>query len=150
MITGSLMINKLTSESRTLYMISINSINHSFVFLRFEFTADVHLSRRITLAGAGVPASNAAPIKIFLGWKNANEVLRQLEIENMNVDTNYLQTECAKEGFCYSVYKPREEKKSRKYAHSLYEDVQRGRPGVGIYTSKVMEVMPLVMYRQDI
>ena len=74
--------------------------------------------------------ATSIPLRIFLGWRNSNEMLKQLEVENMNIDTNYLQTECSKEGFAYSCFKPREEKQNRKFVHATYDNVWNNRPGV--------------------
>ena len=67
---------------------------------------------------------------LFLGWRNSSEIFRQLEIQNMEMSTGYLQRECAREGFAMGTYKTMEEKKNQKFTHSLYEDVIRCRPGV--------------------
>ena len=101
----------------------INQIDQTY--LRMTFEAQCQFSKDIT--GAANAIGHTA---FFLGWKNANECLKQLEVDNMNIETNYLQTECAKEGFCYSTYKPREEKQSRKYVHSRFDDVVNCRDGV--------------------
>ena len=113
---------------------SLHDINQiSQTYLRMTFEAVVNVDTNLAANSAftkGKPTYNL----YFLGWKNANECLKQLEVENMNIDTNYLQTECAKEGFCYSTYKPREEKMSNRYVHSRYEDVRCGKDGVcGVY-----------------
>ena len=74
---------------------------------------------------------NSVPIvRLFIGWKNANEVIKQLQIENCNVDTKYMQRESAKEGFCYSTFKPNEEKKNNLFAHTTYENARTGFRGV--------------------
>ena len=61
--------------------------------------------------------------KIFVGFKSSNQLLDQLQIYSNNLSTGYQQNECCREGFCYSTIKPYSEKKTRKYTHSLYENV---------------------------
>ena len=61
--------------------------------------------------------------KIFVGFKSSNQLLDQLQIYSNNVSTGYQQNECCREGYCYSTIKPYSEKKTRKYTHSLYENV---------------------------
>ena len=61
--------------------------------------------------------------KIFVGFKSSNQLLDQLQIMSNNVSTGYQQNECCREGYCYSTIKPYSEKKTRKYTHSLYENV---------------------------
>lgn len=63
--------------------------------------------------------------EVFFGYKASNQSLRQLEIETDMGDTGYLQMECDKENFAYSTYKPRSERKTRKFVHSLYNNVQK-------------------------
>ena len=113
---------------------SLHDINQiSQTYLRMTFEAVVSVDTNLAANSVFTKAKPTYNL-YFLGWKNANECLKQLEVENMNIDTNYLQTECAKEGFCYSTYKPREEKMSNRYVHSRYEDVRCGKDGVcGVY-----------------
>ena len=107
---------------------TLHDINQlSETYLRMTFEAECKFGTAIPVQSANASTTD---VRYFLGWKNANECLKQLEVENMNIDTNYLQTECAKEGFCYSTYKPREEKMSRKFAHSRWDDVVNYREGV--------------------
>ena len=61
--------------------------------------------------------------KIFVGFKSSNQILDQLQINCRNLSTGYQQNECCREGFAYSVIKPRSEKKRKEYTHSLYENV---------------------------
>mgnify|MGYP001117667703 FL=1 len=61
--------------------------------------------------------------KIFVGFKSSNQLLDQLQIYSNNISSGYQQNECCREGFCYSTIKPYSEKKTRKYTHSLYENV---------------------------
>ena len=68
--------------------------------------------------------------KIFVGFKSSNQILDQLQINCRNLSTGYQQNECCREGFAYSTLKPRNEKKTRKYVHSLYENVSTYSPSV--------------------
>ena len=68
--------------------------------------------------------------KIFVGFKSSNQILDQLQILCRNLSTGYQQNECCREGFAYSTLKPRNEKKTRKYVHSLYENVSVYSPSV--------------------
>ena len=61
--------------------------------------------------------------KLFVGFKSSNQLLDQLQIYSNNISSGYQQNECCREGFCYSTIKPYSEKKTRKYTHSLYENV---------------------------
>ena len=94
----------------------INQIGETY--LRMKWRINVNVANAITAANAN------APVKYFVGWKNANECIRQLEVENNNVDCEYLQTESMKEGCAYCAYMPEEEKKNRRFAHSRWEAVE--------------------------
>ena len=133
-----------TSDQQTHIRItnSLHDINQiDKTYIRMTFEAECTLGSN-NLVGGNVNTTTGeapnqqttlgtpVPLRIFLGWKNSNECIKQLEAENMNIDTNYLQTECAKEGFAYSTFKPREEKRNRRYVHSRWEDVYNYIPGV--------------------
>ena len=76
--------------------------------------------------------------KIFVGFKSSNQILDQLQINCRNLSTGYQQNECCREGFAYSTLKPKQEKKTRKYVHSLYENVSVYSPSVcGTYIDVV-------------
>ena len=100
----------------------INQISESYLRCKWKIKGTV--GNNITYANGGTP------LKLFVGWKNSNECIRQLEVENNNVDCEYLQTESMKEGCAYSAYMPDEKKKNRRYTHSRWEDVEMGVPGV--------------------
>ena len=109
-----------TSDQET--NIKITSGEHDInqlrdTYLDMTFTAVVSLSTDI---------ANAENSRIFVGWKNSTECLRQLQVLNMNTDTKYIQRECAKEGFLMGTYKSQEEKRNNPFAHSLYSDVEYG------------------------
>ena len=112
---------------------SLHDINQiSQTYLRMTFEANIRCLAPPYIHSA-TPKKHI-PVLYFLGWKNANEVFKQIEVENMNCSTQYLQNEASKEGFCYSTYMPREEKMSKKFVHSRYEDVRQFKAGVcGVY-----------------
>ena len=62
-------------------------------------------------------------MKLFVGWKSSNQILDHLQILCNNLDTGYKQNECTREGFAYSTIKTQQEKKTKKFTHSLYENV---------------------------
>ncbi|KAI5533007.1 protein of unknown function (DUF3447) [Trichomonas vaginalis G3] len=62
--------------------------------------------------------------KSFIGLKSSSHILDQLFINNRNKSTGYTQNEMVREGFAYSTLKPHNEKKTKKYTHSLYENVE--------------------------
>ena len=74
--------------------------------------------------------------KIFVGWKSSNQIIDQLQVLCNNLSTDYQQNECVREGFAYSTIKPKVEKKTKKYVHSLYENVSYYSPSVcGAYVN---------------
>lgn len=76
--------------------------------------------------------------KIFVGFKSSNQILDQLQVLCRNISTDYQQNECCREGFAYSTIKPKQEKKTKKYTHSLYENVSYYSPSVcGTYINIV-------------
>ena len=68
--------------------------------------------------------------KVFVGFKSSNQILDQLQVTCRNISTDYQQNECCREGFAYSNIKPKQEKKTKKYVHSLYENVSYYSPSV--------------------
>ena len=62
-------------------------------------------------------------MKLFVGFKSSNQILDQLQILNNNLSTGYQQNECIREGFAYSTIKTAQQKKRRRFTHSLYENV---------------------------
>ena len=61
--------------------------------------------------------------KLFVGFKSSNQIFERLEILHNNVNVGYQQNECIREGFLYSAVKPEDEKKRRRFVHSLWENV---------------------------
>ena len=89
-------------------------------FINFKIKLTLHLSKDIQ--ATHVNDTNHLG-KLFVGFKSSNQLLDQLQIYSNNVSTGYQQNECCREGYCYSTIKPYSEKKTRKYTHSLYENV---------------------------
>ena len=69
-------------------------------------------------------------VKLFVGFKSSNQILDQLQIMCRNLSTDYQQNECVREGAAYSFIKPQQEKKTKKYTHSLYENVKYYSPSI--------------------
>ena len=69
-------------------------------------------------------------VKLFVGFKSSNQIIDQLQIMCRNLSTDYQQNECVREGAAYSFIKPQQEKKTKKYTHSLYENVKYYSPSV--------------------
>jgi hypothetical protein len=67
---------------------------------------------------------------IFIGFKSSNQVFRQMRVLLNGINTEYLSTECLREGFAYGNLKSATEKRSKKHTHTLYEDAHSFRPGV--------------------
>ena len=89
-------------------------------FINFNIKLTLQLSEVITDIHSGDEKQLG---KIFVGFKSSNQLLDQLQIYSNNISSGYQQNECCREGFCYSTIKPYSEKKTRKYTHSLYENV---------------------------
>ena len=89
-------------------------------FINFKIKLTIQLSKDIQSTHVNDSEKLG---KIFVGFKSSNQLLDQLQIYSNNLSTGYQQNECCREGFCYSTIKPYSEKKTRKYTHSLYENV---------------------------
>ena len=89
-------------------------------FINFKIKLTIQLSKDIQSTHVNDTEKLG---KIFVGFKSSNQLLDQLQIYSNNLSTGYQQNECCREGYCYSTIKPYSEKKTRKYTHSLYENV---------------------------
>ena len=89
-------------------------------FINFKIKLTIQLSKDIQTTHVNDTEKLG---KIFVGFKSSNQLLDQLQIYSNNLSTGYQQNECCREGYCYSTIKPYSEKKTRKYTHSLYENV---------------------------
>ncbi len=100
-------------------------------FLTFNVTITVKLSQALT----GYTDTEHLG-KVFIGFRSSNQVLDQLQINCRNMNTGYQQNECCREGFAYSNIKPKCEKKTKRYIHSLYENVSNYSSSVcGVYAN---------------
>jgi hypothetical protein len=117
------------SESQETRIAITHSDHHISQITNGFLTFNVKLNLTLT----GIDSSLYDPehlAKIFVGWKSSNQILDQLQILCRNLSTDYQQNECVREGFAYSTIKPRQEKKTKKYVHSLYENVSEYSPSV--------------------
>ncbi|KAI5512507.1 hypothetical protein TVAGG3_0750440, partial [Trichomonas vaginalis G3] len=64
-------------------------------------------------------------MRLFVGYKSSNQNFKQLEVETERGDAGYLQMDCARESFAFATYKPKSERKVKKFVHSLYNNVQK-------------------------
>lgn len=102
-------------------------------FLTFKVEVTLQLSKNISSSFVG---DTDHLCKLFVGFKSSNQILDQLQIISNNISTGYQQNECCREGFAYSTLKPYTEKKTRRYIHSLYENVCNYSPSVcGVYVN---------------
>ena len=110
--------------------LSITHEDHAISQLSDGFiTFDVELQLQLL----GLDANFDDPhnlLQIFVGWKSSNQIMDQLQIIANNQTTNYQNNECIREGFAYSNVKAYSQKKTRRYIHSLYENVKNFSPTV--------------------
>ena len=86
------------------------------------FTLTLRLQGRLT----GIASSFDDPkklVKIFVGFKSSNQVFDRGQIILDGKSVGYNQNELTREGFAYSNLKGFNERKTRKFIHSLYENV---------------------------
>ena len=62
-------------------------------------------------------------IKIFVGHKSSNQMVRQMQIWVNGHSIGYNQQEMIREGFAYSTCMSKQEKATKRFIHSLYENV---------------------------
>lgn len=100
-------------------------------FLTFKIQLTLQLNGSVAMAkGSDELHLN----KLFVGWKSSNQIIDQLQILNNHLSTGYQQNESVREGFAYSCIKPKQEKKTKKYVHSPYENVMEYSQSVcGVY-----------------
>lgn len=63
--------------------------------------------------------------KIFVGLRDSNELFRQIQIWVNGHSIGYNQQEGIREGFAYSTCKGYDETKTKRFIHSLYENVMK-------------------------
>lgn len=101
----------------------INQLGESFITAKVKISGHFGKTYTATTNDATPGALTPNCLKFFIGFKNAAEIVRQLEVENNNVDTDYLQTDCIRESFAYHTYRSKSSKNIRKFSHSLYQNV---------------------------
>lgn len=90
-------------------------------FLTFHVKLDLQLNTDLSELQKIEDPNNF--YKLFVGFKSSNQIFDRLEILHNNVNVGYQQNECIREGFLYSAVKPDDEKKRRRFVHSLWENV---------------------------
>lgn len=90
-------------------------------FLTFHVKLDLQLNTDLSELQKIDDPNNL--YKLFVGFKSSNQIFDRLEILHNNVNVGYQQNECIREGFLYSAVKPEDEKKRRRFVHSLWENV---------------------------
>ena len=103
----------------------INQLGESFITAKVKLTGHFGKTYSATTTDSSPTALKPNCLKFFIGFKNAAEIVRQLEVENNNVDTDYLQTDCIRESFAYHTYRSKSSKNIRKFSHSLYSNVHQ-------------------------
>ena len=109
----------------------LNELSKSFI--NFEFQATVRFASDVTAAQSNktIEEAELSPtIAYFVGWKNAGDLLKTLQIENLNIDCDYIQRDFARESFAMNCMKPNEVKVINKFSHTLYEQARTGQRGV--------------------
>ena len=73
-------------------------------------------------------------IKLFVGHKSSNQMVRQLQIWVNGHSIGYNQQEMIREGFAYSSCMSKQEKATKRFIHSLYENVSNYAKSIcGVY-----------------
>ena len=73
-------------------------------------------------------------IKLFVGHKSSNQMVRQLQIWVNGHSIGYNQQEMIREGFAYSSCMSKQEKATKRFIHSLYENVSQYAKSIcGVY-----------------
>ncbi len=106
-------------------IIDITHSDHQISQLSDGFlTVKVKLQVRLTGLNAATFQDNYNITKIFIGLKSSNQLWDEMGINCRDQSTGYLQQEMTREGFAYSTPMHKQEKKTKKFIHSLYENVQ--------------------------
>ena len=73
-------------------------------------------------------------IKLFVGHKSSNQMVRQIQIWVNGHSIGYNQQEAIREGFAYSSCMTKQEKATKRFIHSLYENVSQYAKSIcGVY-----------------
>ena len=103
--------------------VDVSLINKSWLNIEFE----VEWKRN---NDSGVADTRA----IFIGWKNAAECIRRIEILNGDRDTGYLQIDNDMEAFLHHTrYTTAEDKRHNPCSHTTFKDIKNRSWAVGVY-----------------
>ena len=73
-------------------------------------------------------------IKLFVGHKSSNQMVKQIQIWVNGHSIGYNQQEAIREGFAYSSCMTKQEKATKRFIHSLYENVSQYAKSIcGVY-----------------
>ena len=110
----------------------INLINKSWLNVTFEM--DWSIDERIVFSDR--ETTDTIP-KMFVGWKNAAEAIRRIEVYNDEKFTGYIQPDNQTDTFVqFTKYVTREDKRENYTSHTLYKDAINGSHNVcGTYIS---------------
>jgi hypothetical protein len=95
----------------------ISHISDGFIHMIIEPT--------IQLTGVGTINDPKGLGKIFVGFKDSNQIFKQMWIRTRNQGTGYEQSEMIREGFAMGQSMDFNTKKSKKYTHTLYDNVSK-------------------------
>jgi hypothetical protein len=96
----------------------VSHISDGFIHMVIEFML------QYTYEGTSDPLNDPENLaKLFVGFKSSNQIFHQMWIRNRNHGTGYEQSEMCREGFAMSQSMDFNSKKSKKYTHTLYDDV---------------------------
>ena len=125
----------------------INLINKSWLNVTFEI--DWSIDKDVVCAqpedaGAHPPVIEPVHPYWFVGWKNAAEAIRRIEIYNDEKFTGYLQPDNQTDTFVqFTKYITREEKRENYTSHTIYKDAYNHTHNVcGTYLDMATETLP--------
>jgi hypothetical protein len=110
----------------------VSHISDGFVHMVLEVMIQV---TGITTTGTPAAFTDTNHLcKAFVGFKSSNQIFRQMWIRSRNQGTGYEQSEMIREGFAMSHSMDYNTKKSKKYTHTLYDNVAKFNENVcGVY-----------------
>lgn len=111
-------------NSQQLTTIDITHTDHMISQLSDGFLT-VKITLQVKLSGINPAFHDPNHItKIFIGLKSSNQLWDEMDILCNDQSTGYHNQEMTREGFAYSVPMTKQEKKTKRFIHSLYENVQ--------------------------
>ena len=110
----------------------ITQLNQTYLTIELEAKVNFASTKpmRLWYTSADRYPGYQIPFQFFVGWKNAAEAIRMLQVENRGVTTGLLDKEVSKSSFYYNTLMPNEKKKSTMFAHTTFEDAYAGNPNV--------------------